>query len=57
MRQVNALTRKAITALLVNPEQHKPIAANTAAKKNKPMYDPAIPPLSRLPSADKDLMV
>ena len=33
IRQANALIKKAMTALLVNPEQHNPIAEKTAAKK------------------------
>ena len=57
MRQTNALIKKAITALLVKPEQHNPIAEKTAAKKNKPMYEPVIPPVSMPPPADKDLIV
>ncbi len=57
MRQANALIKKAITALLVKPEQHNPIAENTAAKKIKPMYEPAIPPESIPPPADNDFIV
>ena len=36
--------------LLVILETNIPIATKTAAKKNKPIYEPIIPPLSRLPS-------
>src|SRR5450759_2988263 len=57
MRQANALIKKAITALLVKPEQHNPIAENTAAKKIKPMYEPAIPPESIPPPADNDFII
>lgn len=57
MRQAKALIKKAITALLVNPEQHNPMAEKTAAKKNKPMYEPVIPPVSMPPPAERDLIV
>lgn len=57
IRHENALIKKAITALFVNPEQQSPIAENTAAKRINPMYDPAMPPLSIPLPADNDEMV
>ncbi len=57
MRQAKALIKNAITALLVKPEQHNPIAEKTAAKKKSPIYEPVIPPVSIPPPADKDCIV
>ena len=51
-KQAKALSRKATTALDVRLLQQIPMAVNTAARKNKPIYDPAIPPLS-MPPVDK----
>lgn len=53
---MNALIKKAITALLVNPEQQIPMDVNTAVRKNNPIYDPVMPPLS-IAFVDNDCMV
>ena len=52
--QANALSKKATTAFEVRLEHHVLIAPKTAAKKNKPMYEPMIAPPSIPPEDDKE---
>lgn len=54
MMHVNALNKKAITALEVRLEHQVLIAAKTAARRNKPMYEPVIAPLSIPPVDDNE---
>ena len=50
----NALSKKEMTAFEVKLEHQVLIAAKTAAKKNKPMYEPVIAPPSIPPVDDKE---
>jgi hypothetical protein len=50
----NALNKKAITALEVRLEHQMLIAPKTAARRNKPIYEPAIAPLSIHPVDDNE---
>ena len=43
-------SKKARIWLLVTELQNNPIETNDALRKNNPMYEPHIPPLSTLPT-------